>query len=71
MVHLLTLGWWGYHLTWHMDPDHVGAGAAGLVGDGAEIVTGVVLGDPTEVESLVQDVDIVGCGLVQQSSLQQ
>ena len=58
-------------LTWDVDHHHVGGPRPGLVGDGADVVTGVVLRDAAEEESLVQDVDIVGCGLVQQSSLQQ
>ena len=46
-------------LTWHIDHHHVGAPGPGLVGDGADVVTGVLLGDAAQEESLVQDVDIV------------
>ena len=53
-----------------MDPDHVGAGAAGLVGDGAEIVSGVFLGDAAQEESLVEDVDIVFFVLIQHRALE-
>ena len=56
-------------LTWHIDHHHVGGPRPGLVGDCADVVTGVVLRDAAEEESLVQDVDIVICGLVQYSSL--
>ena len=56
-------------LTWHIDHHHVGGPRPGLVGDGADVVTGVVLRDAAEEESLVQDVDIVSFGLVQHSSL--
>ena len=42
-----------------MDGDGVGGGGASLVGDGAEIVPGVVLGDAAQEESLVEDMDVV------------
>ena len=58
-------------LTWDVDLHDVGGPRPRLVGDGADVVTRVVLRDAAEEESLVQDVDIVGCGLVQHSSLQQ
>ena len=46
-------------LTWDVDHHDVGGPRPGLVGDGADVVTGVVLRDAAEEESLVQDVDIV------------
>ena len=49
----------GDPLTWHADLDSVGAGAACLVGDGADVVTGVLPADAGEEESLVQDVHVV------------
>ena len=60
----------GDRLTWDTDHHHVGAPRPSLVGDGADVVTRVVLGDAAEEESLVQDMDIVSPALVQHSSLQ-
>ena len=51
-------------LTWDSDLNDVGGSRPCLVGDAADIVTGVILRDAAEEQSLVQDVDIVGCGLV-------
>ena len=56
-------------LTWDIDHHHVGAGGPGLVGDGADVVPGGLPGHAAQEESLVQDVDIVRCVLLEHCSL--
>ena len=58
-------------LTWDIDHHHVGAGGAGLVGHGADVLPGGLPGDAAQEESLVQDVDIVRRVLLQHCSLAQ
>ena len=61
---------WELPLTWHGDCDGVGGGGPGLVGDGADVVSGVFLGNAAQEESLVEDVDIVFWVFIQYRALE-